>query len=110
MSVENIDKIDLVATRPNSLEVRLVITDHLPWSDEDGHLRLLQAKLNTYIAFVESGQVFKMPEHEVPPGSELIIVVAARYSLTTAGEAFMRQAQQVLSRVGIGFRFELRGA
>lgn len=36
-----------------------MVCDHIDGSDEDAHLSLLQDKLNTYLAFIESGEVFE---------------------------------------------------
>jgi hypothetical protein len=109
LSVEEPQKIDIVATRPGSREVRLVITDHLSWSDEEAHLLLLQQKLNTYIAFVESGQVLKVNTPKVPPDAQITVVVAAQYAPTETARVFFQQVSVVLSDLGVSFTFELRG-
>jgi hypothetical protein len=57
VTVADPSKIDIVARRPDADVVRLVITDHLEWTAELEHLAMLQAKLNAYLAFVESGQL-----------------------------------------------------
>jgi len=36
--------------------LRLLITDHLEWSDEVNHLLVLQEKINAYIGFCENHQ------------------------------------------------------
>jgi hypothetical protein len=108
MSIEEPQKIDIVATRPGSKEVRLVITDHLPWSSEGTHLLLLQEKLNTYIAFVESGQLLKLTSPKVPLDPEIIVVIVAKHPPTSAAETFLERVKEVLSGIGIGLLCELR--
>lgn len=108
MSVAEPQKIDIVATRPGSREVRLVITDHLPWSDEETHLLLLQEKLNTYIAFVESGQVLKATTPKVPPNPEITVVVAAQHAPPETTAGFFEQVREILSGLGVAFLIELR--
>jgi hypothetical protein len=59
MSVEQTDKIDFISTSPGE-KVVLTISDHLSW-DEDGHLHLLQDKINVYLEFIESEQLLRVP-------------------------------------------------
>lgn len=54
MTVEEHDKVDVMATGPD--RVRLIVSDHLDWDDELPHLLVLQHKLHQYIAFIESGE------------------------------------------------------
>nr|WP_211171156.1 DUF6572 domain-containing protein [Bacillus sp. DNRA2] len=37
-----------------------MIADHLDWENELQHLKLLQDKINAYISFIESGQVYSV--------------------------------------------------
>jgi hypothetical protein len=48
--------VDAIDTDKDGNLVTLTITDHLAWGD-DQHLLLLQQKLNTYLAFIESGEI-----------------------------------------------------
>jgi hypothetical protein len=56
MTVENTSTVDAVGTDKETGEVRLSIFDHLPWDTE--HLRLLQDKINVYLGFIESGEIY----------------------------------------------------
>lgn len=102
MSVTDVDRIDIVATRPGSNSVVLVLTDHLAWGDVDEHLRVLQAKLNTYIAFIESGQVHRLEEPPIPPNPAVRIRVAMRYAPPLAAQEFFARARAVLAGIGVG--------
>lgn len=64
MSVENPNVIDIIHTDKDGGHVTLTVTDHLEWGDGE-HLLKLQDKLNKYLAFVESGEIF-----EKYPGAE----------------------------------------
>ena len=57
MTVEDSAIIDFVAHSPNSDEVLLVLVEHRPWGSDGGLLPDLQAKLNTYLEYVISGQL-----------------------------------------------------
>ena len=56
MAVDEPDKIDIIAVNKEQTKLTLVLTDHLDWNSyETGeHLMMLQDKLNTYFAFLES--------------------------------------------------------
>lgn len=102
MSVTEPGKVDIVATRPGSRSVVLVVADHLQWDDLDGHLLALQAKLNTYIAFIESGQISRIEEPPIPPNPEVRIRVAMRYAPPLAAQDFFKEAGAVLAGIGVG--------
>ena len=59
MSIEQTDLIDIISIDRLTGETILTISDHLDWSDSEAHLLLLQNKLNRYLAFVESGEIFR---------------------------------------------------
>lgn len=58
MSVTDTHSIDAISVEKDSGACVLTITDHLEWGD-DKHLFMLQEKLNSYLAFVESGEVLE---------------------------------------------------
>lgn len=100
MSIEDTEKIDIIATRPDSHQVRLVIADHLDWSDAESHLLHLQDKVNSYIEFIESGQVLEQPN--IPADPEVAIHIEFAYELPDAAMAFLRELEPILADAGIG--------
>lgn len=72
------------------------MVDPLDWSDEQAHLLLLEAKLNAYLAFIESGEVHdRLKElgrdvsRSIPRAAEFIkhatdTFVEAGFELTTS--------------------------
>lgn len=55
MSVVDKDTVDGIALSEDKV-IKLLITDHLAWEEEYEHLLILQDKINSYLAFCESGQ------------------------------------------------------
>lgn len=102
MSIAETDTIDIVASRPDSDVVQLVIADHLAWDDIDAHTRQLQAKINTYIAFVESGQLSRLKEPAIPPSPVIRIVIAAQHTPPMAASDFLDRARTLLAGISIG--------
>jgi hypothetical protein len=88
-------------------EVRLVVFDHLSWDNPEEHARMLQEKLNAYVAFVESGRIFDVVRASVKKGVRIAVVLKAIHLPRTLS------AQQSLSAVadfvagfGLGFVVE----
>ncbi|MCO7580544.1 MULTISPECIES: DUF6572 domain-containing protein [Pseudomonas chlororaphis group] len=110
MSITNPQVIDIWAipkSAPDSL--LLIMVAPLEWADEAArseHLLLLQEKINSYIAFIEGGQIYT----EIPGayGKYPIIQVVGLYELPEQAEYFMARVTETLNDVGIGFKFELR--
>jgi hypothetical protein len=90
-------------------KIILGITDHLEWGDkaqQGKHLLVLQEKINTYIAFIESGEIYT----EIPGalGKSPVIRVHGKYELPEQGEIFIDRVAETLKEVGIGFEFVLK--
>lgn len=110
MSIAETKVIDIIVVpewEPDN--VVLVITDHLPWGDkaEQGeHLLLLQEKINTYIAFIESGELLE----SYPPGKgkNPKIRINGLYVLPEQGEFFIDRVAEVLKGAGIAIEFVLK--
>jgi hypothetical protein len=99
MSVEEIDRIDMIGVDPDLGLVRLVVTDHLSWDGE--HLITLQKKLNTYLRFVESGEVYaSFPNAK---GRSFVIEVASLHRPTQEAEHFLGHVRTAMHAAGIKF-------
>lgn len=85
--------------------MKLIVTDHLPWND--AHLRLLQEKINSYIAFVESGQLTRMKEPPIPLSPDVLVSLAAQYQPNEEAKVFLKYLEEFLKRSGIGFELKV---
>src|SRR3954469_17953048 len=108
MSIHDSKKIDMVATRPDGELVELVITDHLDWADIDDHCRLLHDKVSAYLHFVETGQIYALPGHDIPKSAAVQITL--ELSITPAPEAapFLERIRALLAESRIAFVAEIR--
>jgi uncharacterized protein DUF6572 len=106
MTVEEPSKIDFNIIEPQSGEVRLVISDHLDWGEQKGeHLLLLQNKLNSYLAFIESGEIYtKLPKSV---GRKIVIEVLGKFPLSDEAKKFYRLVGKAVAGAGFSLRFEL---
>jgi hypothetical protein len=103
MSVDQADKIDFVTIDKASGDLWLIVSDHLPWNENEGeHLVLLQNKLNAYLRFIESGEVFeKVPAAK---GRSIVINVVGKFPLSQKAETFFGMARAFIE--GVGYRLQ----
>jgi len=103
MSIEQSEVVDFIGTDKVTGSVTLVISDHLDWSDEHTHLVLLQDKINSYLRFIESGEITEAFPQAV--GKKVEIEIVGKYELVAAGEDFLVEAGQIVRRAGFSLRF-----
>lgn len=103
MSIEQLDKIDVISIDPISGNVVLDIADHLDWMDVEHHLMLLQDKINAYIKFIESEQIFET--HPQAKGHRIMIHVACLNPFPKLAVEFFEKVKLVLDKADIGFSY-----
>lgn len=89
-------------------KIHLIITDHFKWGNENEaqHLKLLQEKINTYLAFIKSGELTSaIPSSE---GKTPVIFVEGKYPLSEQALKFFSAVDQALNGTGIEVAFESR--
>jgi hypothetical protein len=94
MSVIESNKVDSVINNAESEDVVLLISDHLGWEEPTEHLLKLQTKLNTYINFVDSGQL--ETDFQDCVGKSISIIVACQYEPSKEGLDFYHRAHDFL--------------
>ena len=107
MSVAEIDIVDYVYLEDATQTPVLVVSDPLTWrppEDED-HLEMLREKLNSQIAFVESGQICSI--WEPYSGGLVRVEVVARHALNEAAREFYAVAARVMKKSNIDLQFRL---
>lgn len=86
---------------------RLGISDHLNWNENESgeHLRMLQEKINAYLAFIEGGQLYE--DQPSAKGRNISIQVYGKYPLSGAAKEFYTKAQKIVSEAGFDLEFKL---
>jgi len=100
MAVDDPNVVDGLGTDKVTGETVLTISDHLDWSDEHAHLEALQAKLNAYLEFVGSEQVF---EHA--PRAPVRIDVIGKFLAPEGVRWFFEKVDDVAEQSGITFSY-----
>jgi len=99
MTVEQTSVVDIAYIDLATGIVHLSVTDHLQWEGE--HLLVLQEKINCYLSFVESGEVFDtLPGAE---GKNIQIELITKYKPTEEALHFFGHVEAFLRQEGIGF-------
>jgi hypothetical protein len=106
MSIDETSKIDFWWRDKEKGLAVLAISDHLDWDQDEGeHLLLLQEKLNTYLHFIESGEMVKTKPDMA--GLPVVIQILAKYPLSEQATTFYRLAEKTISGAGFSLEFEL---
>jgi len=101
MSIEELEIVDVLSINPKSYRGVLTVSDHLDWSMMDEHLRLLQAKLNRYVAFIQSGEAQSSLPDQQP--REFEIEVVFQFEPPADAIRFLDLAREFLSAEQISF-------
>lgn len=104
MSIDQIDKVDFISTTPDG-QVMLTISDHLPWDEKNEHLLLLQTKINSYLSFIESGQIFK--EYPEARNRNLIIEIILKYNPDNTALRFLNMCNEKIQESNIAFGWKI---
>ena len=104
MSVEDLDKVDLVSLGADGRWF-LTVSDHLEWTETVSHQYKLQNKLNAYMRFIETGQIYT--SYPAAKGHELVIDVRFMYLPDEAGWKFLERVRDVVERAGVMLQCKL---
>ncbi|EPW3854498.1 hypothetical protein QZJ98_13650 [Acinetobacter baumannii] len=104
MSITDTNMIDMVGTTSDGV-VTLTISDHLDWSEVGEHLLSLQQKINTYIQYIESGNIYEnLPSAK---GKPLAIRVYFKYEpKDQVIFSFLNKVSAILEESNIIFQME----
>lgn len=103
MSVIDTDSIDAIGMEKEAKRVFLSIIDSLVWDQDDVHLFTLQEKINTYLYFIESGELLKaLPDAK---GFDIAIELILMHMPSDQAITFFDKTTQLLLDKGIIFVF-----
>jgi hypothetical protein len=100
VNISNI--IDFISIDADNKAV-LTISDHYDWKDSHDHLMMLQEKINGYLEFIESGQIFDRYPDAVD--RKIRIEIAMKYIPSTDAEQFLTMVADILNSSGYEFSY-----
>lgn len=101
MTVEQTELIDSVSLDQAGATCTLAVIDDLVW--DELHLQLLQAKLNTYLRYIESGEIFiQYPALQalVEQGLDFAIELRCIYAPRSHADLFLESAGNIIRDAG----------
>ncbi len=105
MAVDQPKVIDFIGVDKTTGAVVLTISDHLDWEDTTAHQLILQEKVNSYLAFIESGEILE--SYPAAKGRSPVIKVVSKFTPDVSGDQFLRKVKSVVEGAGFGFEFQL---
>jgi hypothetical protein len=66
----------------------------------------LQDKLNSYLAFIESGEIFE--QYPGATGKVIKLNVVCKFHPDSEGEKFLKLCREVITKAGFEFSYETR--
>ena len=102
MAIENPDVVDIISVTPGGT-VALTISDHLDWIDSADHQLILQAKINRYLAFVESAEI--LTSYPAARGRPVLIEVVTKFEPDAEGRLFLERVALAIAQAGFDFEW-----
>ncbi|WP_197338652.1 DUF6572 domain-containing protein [Ralstonia solanacearum] len=106
MSIVDSNVVDMIGIPSDDLSLVVMgISDHLAWGeDSEEHLLLLQEKINCYLRFIESGEIYNSFPSAV--GKVPVIEIISKFQMTDdRAKDFFSAAKRVLAASGIDLRY-----
>lgn len=111
MQITDTSTIDYLGIEKDTQYVVLTLVDDCDWRDEIQHLSFLQAKINRYFDFIDSGEVYEQVNEtagrEVAPTTPIKISVLAKYEPSGEGSRFFEHVAEVAKDAGVRFSFKV---
>jgi len=105
MTIEQIDKIDLISLNEEEGYVALIISDHLEWGEKNEKLLTLQSKINSYLSFIESGQLIE--EYPDAASQEVRIHLHCMHNPNEEGKKFIALICPIIEEAGFKFTWQV---
>lgn len=113
MTIREPRTIDWLGIEKQTGRITLTVVDDLDWRNEQRHLELLQTKLNTYLAFVESGEVeralLERLGRSVSRDVGVVVEVYAKHEPSEGGLVFLQRVKDAMSAAGLSFSHVVLG-
>jgi hypothetical protein len=105
MTIEQENVIDIVSVNEKEKYISLIIADHREWDERNKKLLLLQSKINAYLTYIESGQIY---EH-YPDTKEFDVYIdlTCMYKPSSEGLKFFCLVASIIEEAGFFFKWNV---
>jgi len=105
VALENTNEIDAIGIDIITGVCTLAIIDNVDWFKEEEHLLLLQEKMNSYLRFIESGEIYSA--YEPANGKQIEIKIYFAYAFPASCQEFIQDASNILSGAGFQLAYQV---
>jgi hypothetical protein len=105
LTVDKTDVVDAIGIGRDADDAILTVVDHLEWDDANEHLLILQEKLNTYMAFIESGELVK--QYPQAAGRRVRIDVCCKFSPSSEGARFLTRVRAIFEGADVALSWRV---
>jgi hypothetical protein len=113
MRLEQTNTVDFLGVERETGVVIATLVDDADWDDEMQHLRLLQAKINRYFDFIESGEIFselaRTTGRAVSSNHPVKLSILGKHPPRGEGERFLEHVAGIAREAGIQFAYKIVG-
>ena len=103
MSIEQLNLVDAIGIDNENGFIVLTISDHLEWND--AHHLLLQKKINSYLDFIESGEL--ITNYPDAKDRNVLIKVVSMFKPSIKSKSFLEKINIALKETDIYFCLEV---
>ena len=111
MRLAEADIVDYLSLEKGGSAVIVTLLDDFEGPDLMQRLALLQRKINRYLDFIESGEVFvqlaRTTGHRVNHSTPVRVEIVAKQDLVGEGERFLTHVASAAKDVGVGLSFRV---
>lgn len=111
MRLSETNTVDFMGTEKGTGTVLATLMDDFDGTDQERRLGLLQMKMERYLDFVESGEVYtkesKVVDRAIAAPTPVKIAIIARHRLDADGERFLAEAREIAASLGVTVSFEV---
>lgn len=106
MSLNNSKTVDCIGFDKKNHRIVLYVIDAEDWDNEHHHLYLLQEKINYYLSFIESGEIFQT--YPRATNKEIELMVIFQYKPTILAQNFFSHITPIIADAGFKISHEVR--
>lgn len=111
MTLDKVDTVDWLSIDKRTGHICLTVVDDWDWCSEREHVARLQDKLNIYLAFVESGEVYERLAEQLggerPPDTRVRVEIVGKHRMPPYAERFLEHATMVFHEAGLALSYRL---
>lgn len=104
MSLLNTNVVDFISIDTTG-NVVLTVADECGWDERNEHLLALQNKINRYLDFIESGDIYQQYAHV--EGRKIIVRLAFKYEPNETAIQFLRSIDEILKVAELRFQYKV---